>query len=457
MIYFSELSIYQLRLIVVGIYILLNLGCAQKAKLTTKSSRPNVVYILADDLGYGELGVYGQEKIETPNLDALARSGMRFTNHYSSAPVCAPARYMLMTGVHSGHAYIRGNDEWGDRGEVWNYKKVIEDFTLEGQRPLKEGTKLLPWYFQQKGYKTAIIGKWGLGAPHTHSIPTKMGFDYFFGYNCQRQAHTLYPVHLWENEKKYALANDTIPPSIRLEEGADPNLAESYSKFTLKEYAPEVMHQKMMTYLESMKSQPFFLYWASPIPHNPIQAPQRWVDYYIKKFGNEQPYLGDKGYYPHKNPRAGYAAMISYLDEQVGDLIKYLKQNKLYENTIILFSSDNGVTFTGGTDGAFFNSSGPFGESYGRGKGFVYEGGIRVPFIASWPGKIKANTESDIMTAQYDVKATLLDILGIKNDLPTDGISFLPTLMGKMQEEKHEFLFWEFPEYGGQVAIRIGK
>ncbi|MDC6361283.1 MULTISPECIES: arylsulfatase [Flavobacteriaceae] len=433
-------------------------SCKEEPKeITQNDQKPNIIYILADDLGYGELGVYGQEKIETPNIDALAKNGMLFTQHYTGAPVCAPARYMLLTGKHAGHAYIRGNDEWRERGKVWDYKEAIKDSTLEGQRPIPDSTLLFPQLLQKQGYTTGLVGKWGLGAPHTNAIPTKMGFDYFFGYNCQRQAHTYYPVHLYENENRVYLNNDTIPPNTKLEEGADPHDPESYKNYNLNDYAPEFMYEKMMGFLQKNKENPFFFYWATPIPHNPIQAPQRWVDHYREKFGEEEPYLGQNGYFPHQNPKAGYAAMISYLDENVGKLVAYLKAEGLYENTLIIFSSDNGVTFTGGTDGAYFNSSGPFGEAYGQGKGFVYEGGIRVPMIASWPAKIKAGTTSDHISAHYDVMATLADVVGYEAPKDTDGISFLPTLLGTEGQQQHDFLFWEFPEYGGQVAIRMGK
>ncbi len=432
-------------------------GCVPKEKENTSPDRkPNIIYILADDLGYGELGAYGQEKIETPHLDALAKNGMLFTQHYSSAPVCAPARYMLLTGKHAGHAYIRGNDEWKDRGDVWNYSAMAHDSTLEGQRPIPSSTILFPKKLQEKGYRTGMIGKWGLGAPHTEAIPTKMGFDFFYGYNCQRQAHTYYPLHLYHNENRVHLQNDTIAPGTKLAEGADPNHPDSYANFTLKEYPPDLMFDQMLSFISEEKKNPFFFYWATPIPHNPIQAPQRWVDYYKEKFGPEAPYLGDKGYFPHQNPRAGYAAMISYLDENVGKLVAHLKKEGLYENTLILFSSDNGVTYSGGTDGQFFNSSGPFGEAYGKGKGFVYEGGIRVPMLASWPNHIAPGSQTNHISAQYDVFATLADLVGFQPDGPTDGISFLPTLLNQPNQKEHDFLYWEFPEYGGQVALRMG-
>ena len=432
------------------------MSCNADVKIIKSGSKPNIIYILADDLGYGDLGVYGQEKIETPNLDELARNGMIFTQHYTGAPVCAPARYMLLTGKHAGHSYIRGNDEWKERGNVWDYREMIIDSTLEGQRPIPQNTILFPQLLQKEGYTTGMIGKWGLGAPHTNSIPTKMGFDFFFGYNCQRQAHTYYPVHLYKNENRVHLNNDTIPPNTKLAKGADPYDPKNYSKFMLNEYAPELMFKEMISFVSENKQNPFFLYWATPIPHNALQAPQNWIDFYKEKFGEEEPYLGQNGYFPHQNPRAAYAAMISYLDENIGKLIKYLKDENLYDNTIILFSSDNGVTYSGGTDGEYFNSSGIFGESFGRGKGFVYEGGIRVPMIVTWNKKIKPGSITNHISAQYDVMATLLELINYRNIPETDGISFLPTLLGKKEQSVHNFLYWEFPEYGGQIAIRMG-
>jgi arylsulfatase len=421
-----------------------------------KETKPNIIYIYADDLGFGDLGINGQSKIETPHLDDLGRKGKVFTQHYTSAPLCAPARYMLLTGRHAGHSYIRGNDEWGDRGEVWSFKAMLADSSLEGQRPLPENTVLFPSILQKNGYVTALVGKWGLGAPHTNSIPTKMGFDYFFGYNCQRQAHTYYPVHLYENERRYYLNNEVVVPNKKLKPDDDPADIKSYAPFNLKEYAPEIMFDKVIGFLNQHKKKPFFLYWATPIPHNPIQAPDRWVKYYENKFGKEKPYLGEKGYFPHPSPRAGYAAQISYMDEQVGNLVSYLKKEGLYNNTIIFFSSDNGATFSGGTDGQFFNSNGIHDEEHGKGKGFVYEGGIKVPFIAHWPNKIKPSVNTSLVSVQYDMFATILDLTNIKNEVKTDGISFAPTLLDKGKQKRHDFFLWVFPEYGGQVAVRMG-
>lgn len=419
------------------------------------SEKPNIVYILADDLGYNELGCYGQDTIETPNIDALAASGIRFTQHYSGSPVCAPSRCVLMTGKHTGHAYIRGNDEWGERGDTWNFAKAVEDPNLEGQRPLPVGTKTIGTLLQGVGYKTAIVGKWGLGAPLTNSIPTKMGFDFFYGYNCQRQAHTFYPKHLWKNEEKDWLDNELVVPGTKLAEGADPNDPASYSKYRLSEYAPELMLEEALGFVRENKESPFFLYFASPIPHVPLQAPESWVEYYQEKLGPEDPYLGNKGYFPNRTPRATYAAMVSYLDEQVGDIVSELKKLGLYENTLILFSSDNGPTYNGGSDSAYFESASPFKSEYGWAKGFSTEGGIRVPMIASWEGMIKGGRTSQHVSAFWDVLPTLCELSGARVPSDVDGLSFVPNLLGEPQEP-HEFLYWEFPAYEGQQAVRMG-
>ncbi|MCF8715622.1 arylsulfatase [Joostella atrarenae] len=444
------------KVVSVFFFLILFASCKKEVASVSKTSSPNIIYILADDLGYGDVGAYGQTKIETSNIDALAKQGMLFTQHYSSAPVCAPSRYMLMTGLHSGHAYIRGNDPWSSRGDVLNYLAMAKDSTLEGQRPMEENTITFPMKLQEKGYKTAIYGKWGLGAPHTHSIPTRMGFDEFYGYNCQRQAHTYYPLHLYENEHRVHLNNDTIVPSRKLNKDADPLVVSSYEDYSLNEYAPDLMFDALTSFIDRNKENPFFVYWATPLPHMPLQAPKEWVDYYIEKFGDEAPYVGGKGYYPNRNPRATYAAMISYLDSNVGKLIDQLKKEGLYDNTLIVFTSDNGPTYNGGTDTEWFDSAKPFDGSYGRGKGFVFEGGVRIPMIASWPNRIAKGSASDHVSVQYDVFDTMNDIVGFNESPKTDGVSFLPTLLQEETQEKHSFLYWEFPEYGGQVAIRMG-
>ena len=437
------------------------LSCKDKKasdKEAVQSEKPNIIYILADDLGYAEVGVYGQKKIETPNIDALAKEGMRFTQHYSSAPVCAPARYMLLTGKHAGNAYIRSNSEWKERGDVWNYRAMAKDSTLEGQGPMPTSTITMADRLKGVGYTTALVGKWGLGAPHTQSIPNEMGFDFFYGFNCQRQAHTYYPLHLYKNRNRVHLKNDTIAPNTHLAKGADPKDPVSYEDFTLTEYAPDLMFKELTGFVDRNADKPFFLYWATPIPHVALQAPQQWVDYYVKKFGDEEPYLPDANheYFPHKNPHAAYAAMVSYFDENIGKLVQQLKDKGIYKNTLIVFTSDNGPSYAGGADPEFFDSAKPFEGGYGKAKGFLYEGGIRVPMIASWPGHIAPGSKSDHISAHYDMLATFAEVGGYDTPEDTDGISFLPTLVSEEKQKEHEFLYWEFPSYGGQVAIRMG-
>jgi arylsulfatase A-like enzyme len=434
-----------LNILILGLLLCHHLSAQQK---------PNIIYVLADDLGYGDIGVNGQKIIETPNIDALAKNGINLKEHYSGAPVCAPSRCSLLTGKHMGHAYIRGNDEWGERGDVWSLKAMNENPKLEGQRPMPDSILTIAEVLKSKGYTTALVGKWGLGAPYTESTPNKQGFDFFFGYNCQRQAHTLYPTHLWKNEEIFPLRNRLVDYHLNLDPLADPYQKKSYANYELTDYAPEVMHKEALAFLNTKHKKPFFLYYASVIPHVPLQALSRWVDYYEKKIGNEEPYYNGR-YYPNRTPKATRAAMISYLDEQVGDLVKTLKATGQYQNTLIIFTSDNGATFSGGADVAYFNSAGPSPEVEGRLKGSVYEGGIKVPFIASWPGKIKAGTESNHISAFYDFYPTVLEIVGEKENT-SDGISYLPALLGK-QQSPHKYLYWEFPERNGQQAIRYGK
>ncbi len=418
--------------------------------------KPNIIYILADDLGYTELGVYGQKLIETPNIDQLARNGVRFTQHYCGSPVSAPSRCVLLTGKHSGHAFIRGNHEWGERGEVWNFAKAVEDPGLEGQYPIPDSVRTLAEYLHEGGYRTGIVGKWGLGAPFSEGAPNRQGFDAFFGYNCQRQAHTYNPPFLWKNEEKVWLNNKLVAPGTKLDEGADPMEWSSYEKFNQKDYSPDLMLQEAIKFMEAGRGEPFFLFYTSPLPHLALQAPQELIEKYVRKFGDEKPYLGQEGYFPQRYPHAAYAAMVTCLDDQVGQLVAKLKQMGVYENTLIIFSSDNGYAFNAGCDPAWFNPDAPFITTYGWGKGFVREGGIRVPMIASWPEKIKPGTESDHISSFYDVLPTLCEAAGIDIPADTDGISFLPALRGRKSQKEHPYLYWEFPEYQGQLAVRMG-
>lgn len=402
--------------------------------------KPNIIYIYADDLGYGELGSYGQQKIKTPNLDKIASEGIKFTQHYASAPVCAPSRCMLMTGKNSGHSYIRGNYELGG----------FEDENEGGQMPLPEGTYTIAKLMKQAGYTTGIIGKWGLGMNNTTGNPNKQGFDYSYGYLCQKQAHNFYPTHLWENGKQDTLNNPYIQVHKPLAKDA-PDSAFNYYKG--KEYSITKMAEKTFEFIKKNKEKPFFLYLPYTGPHVSLQAPDEAIKEYLGQF-EETPYRGEKGYASTLYPRSTYAAMITYMDKQVGEIMKLLKELGLDENTIVMFSSDNGATFdAGGADVVFFNS---VAGLRGR-KQDLYEGGIREPFIARWPGKIKKGTVTDHISAQFDFMATLSEITGVKA-LENDGISFLPTLLGNdNKQKKHDYLYFEFPEKGGQVAIRMGN
>ena len=412
------------------------------SSLALGQQKPNVIYIYADDLGYGELGVYGQTKIKTPFLDAMAKEGIRFTQHYTSAPVCAPARCMLMTGVHAGHSYIRGNYELGG----------FADNKEGGQMPLPENTFTIAKLMKNAGYQTALVGKWGLGMSNSTGNPNQQGFDYAYGFLDQKQAHNLYPTHLWENGKW-----DTLRNSYQLvHEYQNKKLAIDsidFEKFKGKDYAATKMMEKALGFIEKNKAKPFFLYLPLPLPHLSLQAPEEEIKAYQGKF-EETIYTGQKGgYVPTKYPRATYAAMISYLDKQVGRVIATLKKLQIDENTLVIFSSDNGATFdVGGVDTEFFNS---VGGLRGR-KQDLYEGGIREPMIARWPAKIKAGRLSNHPSAQFDVMATLGELTGQKIPVHTDGISFLPTLLGQKQKT-HPFLYFEFPEKSGQVAVRIGN
>jgi arylsulfatase A-like enzyme len=413
------------------------------AQSSTREAKklPNIIYIYADDMGYAELGCYGQKKIRTPNLDRMARAGMRFTQHYTSTPVCAPARAMLMTGKHGGHSYIRGNFELGG----------FADSEERGQMPLPKEAFTVADLLKQKGYATAMIGKWGMGAAGTVGSPLKHGFDYYYGYLDQKQAHNYYPTHLWENDHWDTLGQPYFsvhrPPLDSLKA-----TQADFDSFKGKEYAPAKMTEKALAFIDRNKAGRFFLYLPYTIPHVSLQVPDEWVEKYRGQF-DEKPYYGKRGYAYHQYPRSAYAAMISYLDAQVGLVMEKLKQLGLEENTLVMFSSDNGTSFNGGVDAKFFNSVGKL-----RGlKMDVYEGGIRVPFIAKWPGRIPAGKTSDLVCVQYDLFATLADLTG-QEVKKTDGISFLPELLGKPgEQQKHEYLYFEYAEKGGQLAIRMGN
>ena len=425
---------------------------------TSEAERPNVIYILMDDFGYGESGSYGQLKIETPNIDKLASNGILFSQHYSASAVSAPARCGLLTGLHSGHMQIRGNDEQGSRGNVWSHQAMLDDPSLEGQAPLADSTRTIGGIMQQAGYETACIGKWGLGAPGSTGEPNNLGFDLFYGYNCQRVAHTYYPAYLWKNRERVYLNNEVLQPGTKLDKGADPYDEASYAKFNQEQYSPDLMFDEVISFVEDNEERPFFLMWTTPIPHAALQAPKEMVDYYVEKFGDEEPYLGKGGYFPSRYPKATYAAMNTYFDNQVGLLVSKLKELGIYDNTIIVFTSDNGATYNGGTSSPWFNSGGKFKSEMGWGKGSLHEGGIRVPLIVSWPNTIKSAIKTDHISFFPDIMPTLCELTGVDPNIDTDGISLLPTILGESdKQKKHEYLYWEFPESGGWRAVRWGE
>lgn len=400
--------------------------------------RPNVIYVLADDLGYGELGCYGQERIRTPNVDRLAAEGMRFTQHYSGSPVCAPSRCVLLTGRHTGHAVVR--DNWENGG--WGPDEP------EGQLPLPEGTVTLPSLLRDAGYRTACVGKWGLGGPGTSGAPERQGFDLFLGYLCQRVAHNYYPTHLWRNGERVALeGNDYFRAHQRIDAPL-PDNASYWERYARVHYAPDLMIEEALRFIRESAETPFFLYFASPVPHAAIQVPPEELKAYPAAW-DEQPYLGGKGYLPHPSPRRGYAAMVSRLDRDVGRLLELVEELGLAEDTLVMFSSDNGPTYNGGTDSEFFDSAGGL-----RGlKGSLYEGGLRVPLVVRWPGRIAAGSSTDHVSGFQDVLPTVLELAGLEPVAGIDGISFAPTLLGRAGQEQHGHLYWE---YARRQAIRMG-
>ena len=384
---------------------------------TGSAQKPNIIYILADDLGYGDFSCYGQTKFQTPNADALAQNGIRFTNFYSGSPVSSPSRCILMTGMHSGHTTIRKNEE----------------HEPEGQKPMPANTITIAHLMKKAGYQTACTGKWGLGYPGSESTPEKMGFDYFFGYNCQRLAHVSFPDSLRENDK-----------TIYYPENKN-NSQKTWSAEEIMKHAKQFINQN--------SKRPFFLYLSITQPHAELVLPEKYMKNFIGLYP-ETPFMGaPKNLYgPQQNPHAAYAGMVTWMDSQIGDLVKLLKSLKIDENTIIVLTSDNGPHREGGGDPDFFNSAAGM-----RGiKRDLYEGGIREPFIVSWPAKIKNAKISNHISVAYDIMPTLCEITGISTPKNTDGISFYPLLLGKKQKI-HEFLYFEFPEKGDYKAIRMGK
>ncbi len=391
------------------------LGCQSHEEKATRAAlraKPNIIFIMADDLGYGDLGCYGQPVIQTPNIDKMAAEGMIFTDHYAGSTVCAPSRCCLMTGKHTGHAWIRGNARVPLRPEDVTVAEVLKG----------------------AGYRTGIIGKWGLGEPNTTGIPNKQGFDYWFGYLNQRHAHNYYPAYLWRNETEVSLENEVRP--VNSPGGVATKRVQ---------YSHDLFAQEALDFIERNQEGPFFLYLALTIPHANNEA---------KKEGMEVPSYGPYADEDWPDPEKGRAAMITRMDGDIGRLLARLEELDLDEKTLVMFTSDNGPHREGGADPDFFQSNGPL-----RGiKRDLYEGGIRVPLIARWPGKITAGTGTDHISAFWDFLPTCCDIVGAAPPEEIDGFSMLPTLLGQPERQtKHNYLYWEFHEQGKKEAVRMGK
>ncbi|HTB63743.1 MAG TPA: arylsulfatase [Opitutales bacterium] len=385
---------------------------SQPTANTTHGAKPNILFILADDAGYGDLGCYGQKIIQTPNLDKLATQGVRFMDFYAGAPVCAPSRNALMTGQHTGHTIIRGNAKVDLRPEDTTVAEVLK----------------------AAGYTTGLVGKWGLGSENSPGTPNKKGFDFFYGYVDQTHAHNYYPTFLVRNETREPLRN-VVPNMGQYGQGV---------ASVKVDYSDDFILAEGLKFMEAHKNGPFFLYYASTLPHANDEA---------KPNGSEIP---SQGIYAQKDwpePDKGYAAMVTRLDDDAGKLLAKLDELGIANNTIVIFTSDNGPQAEGGHDAAFFNSSGGL-----RGiKRDVYEGGIREPFIARWPGHITPGTTSNQSAYFVDWMATASSIAGVKPPDHGDGISFLPALLGDAKDQQqHDYLYWEFFENGTSQAVRMG-
>ncbi len=373
---------------------------------------PNIVFILLDDAGYGDVSCFGQKKFATPNVDALAAGGMKFTQHYSGSTVCAPTRCCLMTGYHTGHAYVRGNRE---------VKPV-------GQAPIPAETVTVAELMQGAGYKVGAFGKWGLGSPGSDGDPVHQGFDVFYGYNCQRNAHSYYPSFLFHNLDKVELDGKT--------------------------YSQDLIMGQALDFIRANKDGPFFCYLPWTIPHAAMHVPESYAAPFREQFAQFEEVIGRYKGPPVKNPVAAFAGMMVKMDEDVGRVMALLKELGIDKNTLVIFSSDNGPHKEGGHKPDFFDSNGPLTGH----KRDLTEGGIRVPTIAYWPGKITAGSSTDLISAHWDFLPTACELAGIEAPEGIDGISYLPTLLGEPdQQRQHDHLYWEFFERGGKRAARFGK
>ncbi len=383
---------------------------------SAKRPKPNIIFILADDLGYGDVGFNGQDKIKTPHIDRMASEGLIFKQHYAGSPVCAPSRAVLLTGFHTGYATVRENPAWTKSGTPVDLKD--EDVTVAEE-------------LKRAGYVTGMIGKWGLDETSTTGNPTDQGFDYFFGFKTHMEAHHYYPEYIWRNKEKVVL------------EGNDPDKK-------LGQYSHDLFARESLDFIRKNKDTTFYLHLAFTVPHNELTVPEDSKQPYIGKGWPERPMKS--GHYKH-DPEGNttYAGMVSRMDADVGRIFALLKELNLDDNTLVIFTSDHGPGF----DNGFFNSNGPF-----KGKKLqLYEGGLRVPFVARWPGEIKAGTESGHASAFWDFLPTACDIAGIEPSAQTNGISYFPTLLGNKEKQKsHDYFYWEVNENSGPTqAILTDK
>ena len=406
------------------IWVPLLFSCKQSGNETSIPDRPNIIFILADDLGYGDLSCQGQTRFQTPNIDRLAAEGVTFTQHYAGSTVCSPSRSALLTGQHTGHTPIRGNKRDGNKG---NWPLAGESVTIAEM-------------LKQQGYVTGAFGKWGLGYPGSEGDPNSQGFDEFFGFNDQTLAHNYYPAFLNHNQ-------DTVWLTDNNNGGTGT-------------YAPFPIHQQALKFIEDHKDTRFFMYYPSIIPHAELFAPEAYMEKYRGKYLPEKEFKGvDDGENFRKGPygsqpesHAAFAAMINVLDDQVGEILAKLKELGLDENTVIFFSSDNGPHLEGGADPDYFDSNGIY-TGYKR---ELYEGGIRVPMLVRWPGKIAPGTRSDHISAFWDILPTMAGLTGAVAPENADGISILPTLLNQGDQKTHDYLYWEFHERNGRIAVRHG-
>lgn len=425
-------------------------------------NRPNILYIMCDDMGYGDLACYGQRYISTPNIDRLAAEGMRFSQAYAGSPVSAPSRATFMTGQHSGHTHVRGNKEY------WRYDNMVKygnnsDFAVVGQEPYDTAHVIIPEIFKDNGYTTGMFGKWAGGYEGSVSTPDKRGIDEYYGFICQFQAHLYYPNFL--NAYSRSAGDKGVRREVLEENIKYPMFGEEYKK--RPQYSSDIIHQKALEWLDKQtKDQPFLGIFTYTLPHAELAQPEDSIFLAYKgHFCQEKTFGGDQGsrYNPTNYGHAQFAGMISRLDAQVGQIMAKLKEKGLDENTIVIFTSDNGPHEEGGADPDFFNRDGLL---QGK-KRSTYEGGIRIPFIVRWPGHVKAGTVNDHQLAFYDLMSTFCDLAGIKNyekryrnkSLANDyfdGISFYPTLTGKGKQKKHDYLYWEFHETN-MMGLRMGN